>query len=221
MEMKRRSPRCLAMTAVLVACAGVTCLPASTIVSLTGPPNDRGLGLFSFQWDAISFTVIHAYADVTSSVDLIGSFSGTAYLTSQIGAGTTIANQIVAAAFTSTPGSGGVQPVLQHVTLGGAGTYYIVLTTAQSGIPQGIRTTASPVIDSDAGASHGAFFIASVGSGVPAYAPAAGFTRYYGEYGLYTVSASEGNPVPEPSTWTLSGAAFLVLLFRRISARRR
>jgi hypothetical protein len=193
---------------------GASSVARADIMSVTGPPHGAGLGIFSFQWEAISFTVSQPYADVTINVDLIGSFDGTAYLVNQIGSGTTVGNEIAHSLFTSTSGSGGAfQPVLQNVSLGGAGTYYVVLTTAVSNAPQGIMTTQAPVIVADSGVSNGIFYTANIQS-TPAYAPAANFFAYsttFGDFGEFTVVSNSPAPVPEPSSWSLAGTSALLV----------
>src|SRR5712692_2522479 len=77
-------------------------LPArsdATVISVTGPAANNPIGIFPDQSIAVSFTIGTSYSGVTISADLIGSFSGTAYLTDQIGPGTTAANQIASASF--------------------------------------------------------------------------------------------------------------------------
>ena len=205
---------------VAAAVASATCHSAS-ILSVTGPPDGAGLGIFASQWEATSFTVSQPYADVTVNVDLVGSFTGTAYLMRQIGPGTTVANEITDNPFTSTSGSSGAfQTVFQHVSLAGAGTYFVVLTTAVSNVPQGIVTTKAPIVVADPGVSNGIFYSAT-NSTTPPYAPDANFTAYsnvFGVFGEYTVVANAA-AVPEPANLALAGVGFLLAF--AISRRKR
>jgi hypothetical protein len=120
-----------------------------TILSVTGGTPGIAPGIFPIQTLGISFTVGQPYSAVSITPDLLGSFSGTAYLTTQIGPGTTVADQIASHAFTST---GGFQTVLQNVSIG-PGTYFLVLSTAQNTPPQGWATSTSPVTIAATGAS--------------------------------------------------------------------
>jgi hypothetical protein len=153
---------------VLVICSFLISSPQSaradtTIISVSGPAANNALGIFPTDAIAVSFTVGQSYSNVTISADLIGNFTGTVYLTNQIGPGTTAAaNQIATATFTSSnPGItlvGTLQPVMTGVTLQ-PGTYYLVFTgvSAFSGFAQGIQNTLSPTITADVGASQDGF----------------------------------------------------------------
>ena len=177
------------------------------ILSVTGPPVNNSLGIFPSNPIAISFTVEQSYSNVTVSADLIGSFSGTAYLMNQIGPGTSVTNQIATGLFTSTDlGSGTVQAVLTNVAIPGPGTYYIVLSTAQTNPPQGLQETNSPVVVAVAGVSYDALFGVAGGGGVGAYAPAASFTQQSNQFGVayapeFTVT---GTPNLTQCTFSLS-----------------
>jgi len=190
----------------------VTNLSASTILSVTGGTAASDPGIFPNQTVAFSFIVGQSYTNVSISPDLIGSFTGTVYLTNQIGAGTTLANEIATGSFTST---GGFDTVLQNVSFG-PGTYFLVFTSAQDTPPQGLVTANGPTTVADVGAS--APFGLDVSSTGNAFAPSDVFTLFN------TPGQSNGTPLftitgtsaaPEPATWTLVGAAFASLLLCR------
>jgi uncharacterized protein (TIGR03437 family) len=171
-----------------------TSLSAGTILSVTGPPVKNPIGIFPFSAVAFSFTVGESYSDVSIGVDLIGSFSGSAYLTTQIGYGTIAANQIATSSFTSAGASSGtVQTVLQNISIG-PGTYFLVLSSTQDTPPQGLEETNSPVTVNDPGAStNGRLWFAES----PAdYAPASDFGLASGGGGAFapqfTISSNSG-----------------------------
>jgi len=142
----------LALTFVLLMLTSTT-VSAAVILWATGPATNA-TGIFPFNELAFSFTVGRSDTNVAISPDLIGSFSGTPYLMSQIGPGTTVANQIATGPFTSASGFlGAFQTVFQTVTVPGPGTYFVVLSTAQSTPPQGLNETNSPMVVADTGAS--------------------------------------------------------------------
>jgi hypothetical protein len=199
---------------------GAVSLSAGTIVSVTGPEvtTSGSLGIFSDQSVAVSFTVGHSYSDVTIAVDLGSSFSGNAYLTNQIGSGTTAANEIASSPFNSSfNGStwASFQPVLQGINLPGAGTYYLVLATTDFNPPQGILCTDTPTVLADVGASNGTFFNSHVAGPYP---PAEGFGPYVFSQGEYIVSTPDAG-APEPSTMAMLLASAAALAFRRRHCR--
>jgi len=162
---------------------GNTAVSGDTVLSVTGPPVNNGTGIFPTNPLAFSFTVGQSYSNVTISADLVGTFSGTAYLMSQIGVGTTTANQIATGSFTSAGAPfGTLQTVLQNISLV-PGTYFLVLSTSQSTLPQGLQETNSPVIVSDVGAStNGTVWYSSTPA---AYVPASNFGIANGGGGAY------------------------------------
>ncbi len=175
---------------------------ASTILSVSGPAVANPAGIFPTQALALSFTIGQAYSDVTISANLIGSFEGTAYLTTQIGPSTTLANQIASNSFTSAGGFfGTLQSVMPNLTLQ-PGTYFLVLSTASSNAPQGLQETNSPLVVADSGASTDGILWAS--STNVQFAPSGSFLAVNGGGGAYAPQFSiEGNAVPEPSTFVL------------------
>lgn len=187
-----------------------TAKAGTVILSVSGPAANNALGIFPTDAIAVSFTVGQSYSNVTISADLIGNFTGTVYLTNQIGPRTTAAaNEIAAAIFTSSnPGItlvGTLQPVLTGVTLQ-PGTYYLVFTGAQvSGFAQGIQNTLSPTITADVGASQDGFvYYTNSPSG---YIPADSFLKAGPGTGVLEYAVT-GTPISGGCTVTPSGRKF-------------
>ncbi len=174
----------------------------TTIISVSGPAANNAPGIFPTDAIGVSFTVGQSYSNVTISADLIGNFTGTVYLTNQIGPGTTAAaNEIAVATFTSSnPGNtlvGTLQPVMTGVTLQ-PGTYYLVFTGAQvSGFAQGIQNTLSPTITADVGASQDGFlYYTDSPSG---YVPTDSFLKGGPGSGVLEYSVTTGRQGPGPT----------------------
>jgi hypothetical protein len=204
---------------LLLLASTVATVPAATILSVGGPNVNNPLGIFPASTVAFSFTVGQAYSNVSISADLIGSFIGTAYLTTQIGPTTTIANQIAASSFTSAGGFLGVlQPVLQNISIN-PGTYFLVLSTAQANPPQGLQETNSPVTTADVEAStNGALLSSSTGA---AFAPSDTFSVVNPGAGAYApqFNITGTSTTPEPATWFLLSSALALLRFHRHRTR--
>jgi uncharacterized protein (TIGR03437 family) len=157
----------------LAFCVGAHPVTATTILSVSGPTSGYVTpGLFPSTTLAFPFTVGQAYTGVSISVALTGTFSGTAYLTTQIGPSATASSQIATAPYSSS-GPNAFQVVLQGISLS-PGTYYVVLSTSQYTPPQGLATTISPVTTADYGASTPYGFYASASGN--AFAPSDSFT---------------------------------------------
>jgi len=215
------------LSLLALALASTTCLSATPIVSVNGPagPDDSlsiysGLVVSSGQWLALSFSVGHAYSNVTISADLTGNFTGNAYLTTQIGAGTTAANEVTSGSFNSAEGfSSAYLPVLSNIALPGAGTYFLVLSTTNTAPANALITTKTPVVTADSGAANGTLFIAFA---LASYAPASNFFDYNvtfdpDAFGMYKVETNAAATTPEPATGVLfSGAIGLVFLVKRL-----
>ncbi len=193
----------LAATIFLLA-VGSTSLSADTILSVIGPTYIAFPAIISGQAVAIPFTVGQSYFDVSLSPDLINSFSGSAYLTSQIGVGTTLADQLATNSFTSTDsGSGSFRTVLQGVSIT-PGTYFLVLSTTEADSPGGWGGTISPTTVAAPGVSTPLGYYVSQTNG--AYAPADIFDT--SDSGLAPEIVISGNSTPEPGTWVFFVTAF-------------
>ncbi len=140
-----------------------------------------------------------------------------AYLTNQIGAGTTAANELAATTFTAGPDISSV-PLFNHVALN-AGSYYLTVgfdpALNENLYPEGAWGGTSdplPVFTRPGVTDLGQFYSQAIDS---AYIPASAFAAdtSAGARLLYTVS-----PVPEPGTWFLllvSALGLSLLAFKR------
>lgn len=175
--------------------------------------SDSGSDAFGFtnnssSFAAISWTQTGSYIDAAISVRLYtfpsASF-GTAYLTDQLGPGTTVANQIASASVAFPTGSPQTVPIFSGLTLN-PGTYYLIIKGGSQydswyGNNTGIVTT-------DAGVTfNGGYFTNSAN----VYAPASTFTPVANVHRFFTVS---GTAVPEPGSAALVALAGLGLLVR-------
>ncbi len=182
-------------------------LHATTIISVTGPEAVGGaIGLISgFGYVETSWSQTATYSNVSMSVlfaQLGNIMTGTAYLTTAIGPGTTPADQIAAGNFTVPDNPSVWQTVLTVPTLG-PGTYYLVIVP--TGRPAGAGatgvgnwwTTLSPTIASDSGVT----FLggSSVYGGIAPYGPASDFPPFWIDTPQFTVTTG----VPEPATGLL------------------
>jgi hypothetical protein len=148
------------------------------------------------------------FDDVTITAEIdpgTGSgLSGTAYLMTQIGPGTTVADQLATATFTAS-GSAYV-PQLNTLFTGltlGPGDYYLVLSSADGlGWNDAVRGTA-PVT-----ASGVSLLSLNYTDSPAAYAPAGNFSNALGNDPEFTVT---GSPVPEPGSLALFCIAMLGL----------
>jgi hypothetical protein len=190
-----------------------------TILSVTGGTPAVPFGLYNLQTLAISFTTGQAYSNVSISADVFGSFSGSAYLMTQIGVGTTVADEIASSPFTSTGLA--FLTVLQNVSIG-PGTYFLVLGNPQPVNGSGWQTGEANVMTvADVGASTPFGVYSSFTDN--AFAPSDSFvfeslpgTSTVGGTPYFTIlGTASGTASPEPATWTLLGIAFVSLLFCR------
>jgi hypothetical protein len=196
-----------AAKALLLALFG-TSLSATTILSVTGPVSGSP-GIAPNQTIAISFTIGQSYSNVSISVDLQSTFYGTAYLTTALGPGTTYANQIASSSFVSTTplnNPGTFQTILRGISIV-PGTYFLVLSTTQSGnLVTGTpawSATSSPVTVADLGASLGGtgYYVSftfapciDTGSGYP---PAEPFCNYEFVQNMTPEFVMTGTPIAQ------------------------
>ncbi len=204
---------------VIVVLVGVVLLPglspvsADTIISETGPDSTNwAVGVLESgdQQDIVaSWIADNSYSNVNISAKLCcGSFAGTAYLTTRIGAGTTIADQIAAADFLEVNFPANWVPLFSGLDLPPA-TYY--LTVASPGRGSGGWTSAAPLnIVTAPGVTDHSSFVANGREIVLGYAPASAFENEFLEV-QYTVTGDLA-PVPEPSSLLLFGAGLLGLV---------
>jgi hypothetical protein len=195
---------------------------ADPIITTNGTPN-TGSGIDPSQFMVLQFTLGSNYNNVAISAAL-ASFasgdSGTAFLTNQIGPGTTVANQLATTNFNFALVSDLTTlvdvPLFSGLTLN-AGTYDVVLT-GPSPINDLISRNQSATYTTAAGASVATGF-ANTGNIDTTYSPASTFTLE-GDTGLplfFTVTGNQPNTVPEPSyaVLLLAGLGAMLLRWRR------
>lgn len=165
-----------------------------------------------------SWTQPGTFTDVSISAQLDGNFpydeafSGEAYLTTMIGAGTTVADQVAATPFSVAAGASGMVSLFSGLTLG-PDTYYLVIedTSGDGGwdIVPGPSVTAPGVTTIT---NHCQLY----GTGYP---PSYSSDDICGGnlIGFQVVSVSPSSAVPEPGTlgFALLGSLSLLLLRRR------
>lgn len=202
---------------------------ASTVISITGSEISGGnIGLVSGeQYVATSWSQTSTYDNVSMSVlfnQLGNAMMGTAYLTTQIGSGTTVSQQVASNNFTVPNNPSVWQTVLTVPTLG-PGTYYLVIEP--TGVPFGPGSTgtgnwweaASSTTVSDPGVTYNGFYFTLAG-GIAGYAPGSNFTPEFTTPPLqFSVTSGVPTGVPEPASAGLllwSGAfGFLGIGLRR------
>ncbi len=203
----------------LIVLVSTICAPlsADTIIGRTGPAfSDFTLGpndVFCISWSTSdAFSNVSITARMTSFSGMPG--SGIAYLTTQIGPGTTVLDQVASAPFIVSA------PIASDVLLFSglsltAGTYYLTLSSPES-------TTAwlgasNPPMTTAPGVSYNGQF-GQRHTPVDPYPPASGFMPTDVAQGysslLFVVS---GDAVPEPSTAVtlLVGCGLLICRQRR------
>jgi hypothetical protein len=200
--------RVLTRSLLLICFAIVPAVQAGTVVSVTGSDDAAPILGDPFGADeanafSVSWTLTQAYTNVSITAQLDG-WSGTAYLTTQLGPGTTIGDQLASTSFD-------VGDVLFSGLTLSPGTYFLVITTTPL-TSLSWEASRSPVVSVGSGAAIGddsyAFGVQNLG-----YVPAATFGPGFGNTLLYAV-AGDASAVPEPGTFTLglialSGVALL------------
>lgn len=215
--------RILALVGISL-CLASLALPATatTILSVSGPHGST-LSLGSTHQALVaSWSSTSAYSGVSVSFQSnFGPFTGTAYLMTQIGPGTTSAQQVAVASYSAASATPALTNLFSGLTLG-AGTYYLVLTSNSAGGWDTPYTAGPAVVSLAPGVTRGAQFIVNDGNGVPdlSYFPASSFSALNAVYDLELEVT--GSLVPEPSRLLLLGLGFALLprILRRSSGSR-
>jgi MYXO-CTERM domain-containing protein len=195
----------------------------STIISVAGalPPN------LNLQYSptlstngypvGVSWSMASAFNNVQISLGLGGNPSavGLAYLTTQIGLGTTSAFEIVSSTFLF-PTTNSMVSIFSGLNLQ-AGTYYLTVQGVSNGqngncIWAGLPT---PIINTANGVTtNGQYwnYYAPYNLGPQGYSPATQFSTGPRSFSLFQVTGFE---VPEPSTWAMASLGLLLLAGRR------
>ena len=195
---------------------------ASNIISVTGTtPN----GQYTFPVTStdpalgVSWTSTTAFSNVTISLSLgsSGTASATAYLTTQIGLGTTLANELASTIFNFPLSDTPSFTIFTGLTLP-AGTYYLTLGGLTSGaVGAGLWDgTPSPSVATDSGVTRN--FDDYPFAHTASYLPA----NISGNTTLNLKYSVAGTAVPEPTTtlMLILGGCFLVLARRRLTSAR-
>lgn len=205
--------------AILLISGSAVSLSAGNILSITGqsacsfcPAVDDN------EFIAISFETTQSYSNVSFTPELVDSFTsdppitGTAYLMTQIGPGTTTADQIASGNFTFPYSTNGIfqpigvyQTVLQGIDIG-PGTYYFLLTGPNATSATGFGNWSAAYIfnasvAADLGVTTPMTFYSS--STTAAYSPAENFGAINGNPQQLLEFTITGDPAPEPASWAL------------------
>jgi hypothetical protein len=195
-------------------------LHATNVYSVGGTPNvDFALGGFYDVVIAESWTQSVSY-DVAITAEL-GALSGSgtisAYLTNQIGPGTTEANVIASGTVALSSTVAQDVTVFSSLSLG-AGTYYLVLTApvSETDFWEGAAGGATPKTGPGVTAGFDWPSNTLVGPPDPAFPPASTFGGPYGSRSFFEV-----NTVPEPADVSLiAGGLGVLVLLRRGKTKR-
>jgi hypothetical protein len=220
-----------AITALALMGAALPGAAASTIVSIADTNSGTGYvlqlpasspsmfgGVLAASW-----STTNAYTGVTIQADVYGSQSGTAYLMSQIGTGTTAAEQIASAGYTAAATAGSLTTLFSGLSLP-SGTYFLVLAGPTTPNLNDWEIPPSPVITTDAATTLGSFFGAA--NNPPnqttvnlAYPPGSNFSTLGGDP-VFQVTGTLASAAPEPTTCGFVGTALMGLFIAALRKRR-
>jgi hypothetical protein len=184
---------------------------AATIISETGR-SYAGYAARTDQFDAISWSQTGSYTDVNITARLYTvdpTDTGTAWITTRVGPGTTLADQIATASF-SFPSSANASDVILFTGLTlDPGTYYLTIGGGTNYWSSWYATD-QPVPTMDTGVTYnGNFYIYNS----DAYAPA---SPYVSTPHITPIFSITGTVVPEPTSLAFIGITVSVfILFHR------
>jgi hypothetical protein len=184
----------LAVVAACPAAFGTTIISQLFSASSTGSLSE----LSAISWTQTgSYSSVDILANISDSAGS-GTATATAYLLTQIGAGTSAANEVVApvtASITGNPGLNAMTTIFSGLTLG-PGTYFLVLDPNSTDFHWDL--TIPPVVVTDSGVTAGPSEATATVAGFPPASAFGGesFSFIYEVTGTTGVGAS----TPEPST---------------------
>jgi hypothetical protein len=210
----------------------ISLMADSVIISVTAPPALSTLILGS-SVVSTSWSESQAYSDVAISVlvdsAIVGQTpSADAFLTTNIGPGTTATDEISHTRFTvpvqlpvcSAESCGAVVTLFSGLNLGPGDYFLTIAPDAMSSGFVGWFPALNPTVVEGAGVSAGTSFLAA---GAAFYPPASAFGDYaFGGYQYamnFTVTEAATSPIPEPATAPMIGLGALVLLVNKRIAR--
>ena len=188
-------------------------LQAATVVSVTGPDAAGYTLSSSIQTLGISWLQTSSYINVNIAAELgaiSGAGTGRAYLTTQVGSGTTTSSQVATASFSFPTATSPALTLFTTLTLA-PGTYFLTIaaTAGTVGVWEG---TNSPTISTDSGVTRLPDYYSSSPN---TYAPASTFSSSSTTNFKYNIT---GTAVPEPSSFILAAAGFLLVFRNRRSS---
>ena len=170
-------------------------------------------------WVASTWTQTGSYSNVTIGADLARG-TGVAYLLTQLGPGTTVANEVVAPFAVSDPGNPSINTLttlFSGISLG-PGTYFLLIDPAGGGIFYDIAGT--PTRTLDAGVTQGSD--RGLSGAVVAFSPAS-TNQVQANSLIFNVTGTPGAvaATPEPASvgMALSGLFGIGIVLRKRSPR--
>jgi hypothetical protein len=203
--------------AVLLAASFIQLAPADVLV-IDGPDNSEGPGgWYSLLGEYLSqsWTQSAALQNVSISAAVFtDGTSGTAeaYLSTQIGPSTTLADVIASAPLTLSVNGDALVPIFSGLDLS-AGTYYLTIVGLTTNVDDGWRFTSNSNIVSTPGITYNGGFYTDTSNAFPL--AASGFAPYLDLENTGRMEV-EDTTAPEPGTFLYAGIAFaFICLLKR------